>query len=41
MGFRDGEARRAVAAVVRTLEPSEPVLLEVVLREAILFATAA
>ena len=41
LGFRDGEARRAVAAVVCAHDPDEPLALERALREAVLFATAA
>jgi 5-methylcytosine-specific restriction endonuclease McrA len=41
MGFRDDEARRAVAAVARTHEANETLVVEEALRAAILFATAA
>jgi 5-methylcytosine-specific restriction endonuclease McrA len=41
LGFRDGEARRAVAAVAGVADPNEPLTPERLLREAILVATAA
>jgi Holliday junction resolvasome RuvABC DNA-binding subunit len=41
LGFRDAQARRAVAAIVDKHEPSEDLPLEQALREAILVATAA
>jgi hypothetical protein len=41
MGFRDVEARRAIAAVRGMHEADEPIELEQVLREAVLVATAA
>jgi len=40
-GFRDVEARRAIAAVRGMHEADEPFELEQVLREAVLVATAA
>jgi Holliday junction resolvasome RuvABC DNA-binding subunit len=41
LGFREHEARRAVAAVASAHDPSEPLALELALREALLIATAA
>jgi Holliday junction resolvasome RuvABC DNA-binding subunit len=41
LGFRDIEARRAVAAVASRHDPNEPIVLERVLREALTVATAA
>ena len=41
LGFRDAEAKGAIAAVVKVHDPNEPLLLEQVLREAVLVATAA
>jgi Holliday junction resolvasome RuvABC DNA-binding subunit len=41
LGFRDAEARRAVAAVANRHDPVEPLALEQALREALALATAA
>jgi hypothetical protein len=41
LGFRDVEARRAVAAVANGHDPHEPIVLERALREALSVATAA
>ena len=41
MGFRDGEARKAVTRLMATQDPNEPMALDRALREAVLIATAA
>jgi hypothetical protein len=41
LGFRDSEARNAVATVVKLHDANEPLLLDQALREAVLVATAA
>jgi Holliday junction resolvasome RuvABC DNA-binding subunit len=41
LGFREAEARRAIATVVKMHDRHEPLPLEQALREAVLVATAA